>query len=614
MTKAITTTNIASLNAQRSLGINTQSLLKVQERLSSGLRINTASDDAAGLAIAVSLRADTRVFSKAINNINDGISALSIAEGALGQLSEIVTRQIELAEQAANGTYSLSQRSALNNEANALVDEFNRIIGVTSFNGIKLLEGSGANISIQVGYGIDSSISSKLGTEFLNDIGLGVISSGSAVSQTIAGVSRGIISADVNNDGKLDILTAGDSGINIALGNGDGSFAAQTQLVSGTFSNINQGDFNNDGFVDIVVGSQSANTATVFNGSASGLSATGTSFNLGGNARQITVGDINNDGLEDILVQSSDATLKILLANTSGNFESVYSIATPGATLYRPILSDVNGDGKVDIVTGASGSNVAIFLGNGNGSFQQQQSVGIGSSPSQIGVGDFNNDGKIDIVTSSSGAIRYVLGNGDGSFRANINIIASGGGSSVKVADVNGDGYDDIISGQSSVSIALGNGNGTFNITSNYTLPANTFEILVEDFDKDGASDFGFALAGGQGWQVVQQNTRVSGEQAHIYLLTAERARTELEKQKETLNKINSELGVIGSSMSRFQTAKNLLFSQRQAYSEAESPIRDSDVASDAAEFTRLKILQESSTAILSQANQQPRLIQTLLN
>ena len=131
--------NIASLGAQRQLGKVTESLGSAFERLSSGMRINKASDDAAGLAIADALKSSTRVYTQAINNISDGISAVSIAEGALQQLSQIVIRQSELAEQSANGVYNLKQRKALQSESDALSDEYNRIIQTTKFNGINLI-------------------------------------------------------------------------------------------------------------------------------------------------------------------------------------------------------------------------------------------------------------------------------------------------------------------------------------------------------------------------------------------------------------------------------------------------------------------------------------------
>ena len=120
-------TNIASLQAQRRLAQATEKLGNTYERLSSGQRINKASDDAAGLAIADSLRADQRVATVAIRNANDGISTIAIADGALGEVGNVLPRLAELSEQSANGVFSTTQRSALQNEFSALGSEIERI-------------------------------------------------------------------------------------------------------------------------------------------------------------------------------------------------------------------------------------------------------------------------------------------------------------------------------------------------------------------------------------------------------------------------------------------------------------------------------------------------------
>ena len=151
--------NISSLKAQRSLSVNTEKVSSVFERLSSGQRINKASDDAAGLAIADSLRAKSKVFTQAIRNINDGSSYLSIAEGAIDQLKTILLRTRELSTQASNGSYSDKQRSALDNEAQALASEYNRIIDTTSFNGRKVFELKNGQLSIQAGFGEEAILS-----------------------------------------------------------------------------------------------------------------------------------------------------------------------------------------------------------------------------------------------------------------------------------------------------------------------------------------------------------------------------------------------------------------------------------------------------------------------
>src|SRR5690606_8709682 len=110
------------------------SLRTTFERLGSGMRINRAVDDAAGLAVASALDARSRIYTQAIRNVNDGISLLNIAEGGISQMSDIIGRIRELATQAANGTFSAVQRITLDREADLLVDEFNRLTESTFFN------------------------------------------------------------------------------------------------------------------------------------------------------------------------------------------------------------------------------------------------------------------------------------------------------------------------------------------------------------------------------------------------------------------------------------------------------------------------------------------------
>ena len=144
-------TNVPSINAQRNLDESTNRINTAYRRLSSGLRINRASDDAAGLAIAESLKADARVASVGIRNANDGISIIAITDGAIGQMTNVLSRLAELAQQSANGVYANSQRSALALEFNALVSEVERIAFTTEFNGVKLLS-SGNTVVFQVGF------------------------------------------------------------------------------------------------------------------------------------------------------------------------------------------------------------------------------------------------------------------------------------------------------------------------------------------------------------------------------------------------------------------------------------------------------------------------------
>jgi flagellin len=144
-------TNLGSLAAQRSLGGSTDRLRTAYERLSSGLRITRAKDDAAGLAIAEALKVDARVASVAIRNANDGVSVVAITDGAISQITNVLSRLAELAEQSANGVFANTQRSALQLEFTALMSEIERIALTTEFNGLKLLSGGGS-VTFQVGF------------------------------------------------------------------------------------------------------------------------------------------------------------------------------------------------------------------------------------------------------------------------------------------------------------------------------------------------------------------------------------------------------------------------------------------------------------------------------
>lgn len=150
-------TNVASINAQRSLYNTTNTLSKSLEKLSSGLRINRAGDDAAGLAISEGLKSDIRALQQASRNAADGISMIQTAEGGLEETSGILIRLRELAEQAATETLGSSERGYLDQEFQALTAEITRIAQSTEFNGTALLDGSSTSLDIQVGIGTGAS-------------------------------------------------------------------------------------------------------------------------------------------------------------------------------------------------------------------------------------------------------------------------------------------------------------------------------------------------------------------------------------------------------------------------------------------------------------------------
>jgi len=195
--------NVASLNAQRILGLNNDRLAKSVERISSGIRINRGADDAAGLAISEALRSDIRGLRQAVRNANDGIALINVAEGALNEQSSILIRLRELASQAATGTVGSTERATIQLEFTALRNEIDRIAATTQFNGQGLVDGSLASsissanqVFIQVG--IDSTANSRINLN--TEINL------KAVTSTILGIDTLSVTAAAQALTTLDTI------------------------------------------------------------------------------------------------------------------------------------------------------------------------------------------------------------------------------------------------------------------------------------------------------------------------------------------------------------------------------------------------------------------------
>ncbi len=220
-------TNIASLRGQRFLNNTSDNLSNTYSKLSSGKRINRASDDAAGLAIADSLRRSQKIAGVAVRNAQDGISTVSIADGALEQVSGFLQRLSELAQQAASGSYTNEQREAMQGEFTALGSEIERIAVTTVFNGVALLSG-GNQLILQIGF--DSKSTSQLVIEqpTATLAGLGLANTGqSFFSYSLTGntVEQGMSSARAAMDGISGALQS----MNVLRG---GLGSAESRLIS----------------------------------------------------------------------------------------------------------------------------------------------------------------------------------------------------------------------------------------------------------------------------------------------------------------------------------------------------------------------------------------------
>ena len=202
-------TNVMSMNAQRNLQSSQGSLATSMQRLSSGLRVNSAKDDAAGLAIAERMNAQVKGLSVAARNANDGISLAQTAEGALGKVGDMLQRMRELAVQSANATNSADDRAALQAEVRQLTDEVDRVSRQTSFNGKKILDGSFTAATFQVGAnaGDNITIGSLADTTAEN---LSTIAYGESTTAAIDPAAVGFTDFDLEiADGTLDITVDG---------------------------------------------------------------------------------------------------------------------------------------------------------------------------------------------------------------------------------------------------------------------------------------------------------------------------------------------------------------------------------------------------------------------
>jgi flagellin-like hook-associated protein FlgL len=618
--------NITSLKLINQLGRTTDELSRVSERLSSGLRINRASDDPGGLLVASKLSTDRRVYGQALRNVNDGISLLSVADSAVDALTGIVTRQMELAEQAANGTYSFSQRKAMNAEANALQEEFNRIVASTDFNGINLFVGSGTNISIQAGYGQAGVIDFTIGSELANSVGTGTFASYFTHDQ---GTHYDLITTDVNSDGKLDLISV-NSFLDISLGNGDGTFKEARTYIAGPSAvqtAVRAADVNGDGFVDLL-STNGVDGLSVNLGNGDGTFKIDTRYALGNVGAQngMDIGDVNGDGKLDVVVANrDDSTISTLLGNGDGTFKAQI-ITTLSPTLTRdPELADFNMDGILDVVVTENG-HVSVLLGNGNGTFKAGITVSNYAQPQRrVEVGDFNNDGFMDMVVSvntfpGTGTLSVIMGNGNGTFKAGVTYtITSSIIQDLEVGDVNGDGEFDIFAVgrySSVISILTGRGDGTFDAQQTVATVVDPEYVSVGDLNGDGVNDIvtaTYAMLSTSPANIHLAITSQSTNEPTLRLFTPQEAQSALTTLDGILERLSLEKANIGAAQSRLEVAYSMLQAHTTALVDAESRIIDADVADEVANLVRLQVLQQASTAILAQANLQPGVVLSLL-
>ncbi len=628
--------NKSSLMAQRRLGEATAQNSKISEQLSSGLRINRASDDAAGLAISTALNANSKVFTQGIRNLNDGISLIAVADSAVSTLTEITTRLTELANQASNGSYSGAQRSALDAEAQALSKEFARVVQSTKFNNTNILNGGlSSGLRLQAGYGTEGAIFSNLG----GAMGTGNLNLAGTVNSAFTYTGMTDLSlADIDGDGDLDMLGISTNSTLIYKNDGKGNFGAATVLAnSGTGFKAEFADFNGDGKADIVSASivGASAIATIRLGNGDGTFASALNFTLGaaGVVGGFSVGDFNNDNKLDLVVLSDAAfssTAYIALGNGDGSLNSATSYSFEGSFVTIPRdgdslkVGDLNGDGILDLAFATGGyytgsAKIQVRLGSASGTFgainQTILSASGYTSAASFVLGDFDGDGVMDAVThfGTSGLGQVLKGNGNGTFTATstLGYLASSS-TNMEAEDMNGDGFLDLVqTGLDGgwVSVSLGRGDGTFQTSKSINASVYGSSLAVGDIDGDGVNDLVRGELDGGTINVYKGVTQTGNAVLLDFSLkTVSEAKAAQSVFSQKLNQLSQQRGQIGAFQSRTEVAIGSLTSMREQYNAASSRIQDVDVASAAGEYIRTQILQQAATAILAQANQSPRI------
>jgi flagellin-like hook-associated protein FlgL len=482
------------------------------------MRINHASDDAAGLAIATGLDSQARIYTVAQRNVSDTVSAVSIASDAAKSLTDITIRQRELATQAANGVFSSPQRDAMNQEAGELTNEYNRIIGTTSFNGIKLVTNPWDTLTTQLGEGAQATISYKFADALATKLTPGSYFILDGVDEnyvwfTIDGQGSDPAPFDPSKGIRVDTLSSAptpkDIGQAVATAlTASGKYSVQNGASDGELivTNLTAGlstattDVNTGIVLTDIINSGSAGDGS---GVGSGTFGATTNYGVGSTPwGAATLADLNGDGLPDI-VQSNyfGGTVSVLLNQENGTFGAETEYGVGSSPQSAATLADLNGDGRPDIVqSNYGGGTVSVLLNQGDGTFGASTDYTVGSYPQGAAtLADLNGDGRPDIVQSNFGGdtVSVLLNQGNGTFGASTDYaVGDWPIGAATLADVNGDGRPDIVQSNSyegaggTVSVLLNQGNGTFGASTDYTVGSGPQSAAtLADLNGDGRPD-----------------------------------------------------------------------------------------------------------------------------
>ncbi|GAB4175511.1 MAG: flagellin [Geothermobacteraceae bacterium] len=400
-------TNVASLNAQRNLSKSQGALANSMQRLSSGLRINSAKDDAAGLAIANRMTSQIRGLNQASRNANDGISLAQTAEGALQESTNILQRMRELSLQSANETNSSSDRKSLQAEVNQLISELDRIANTTTFNGRRVLDGSFSNATFQVGANAGETISFSIGSAKAASMGQVASGTGTAVSGNVttgmtikigAGAAFNIASSANFAHATDSTYRGGDSAYAKAAAIKDAGIAglsvsAKTEVSTSSWSNI--GGSSGDTYGLSINGVEVYTAGT----DVSGAALTVTDVRNAINAVSDQTGVIASDDGTDLTLTAADGrNIVVTEIGTATGFAGTGTVAASG-TANR---------GKITL---SASENITISGGSDSGlSNIAKDTKGVDSIDISTASGAQEAIQRIDSALGSIDSIRGDLG------------------------------------------------------------------------------------------------------------------------------------------------------------------------------------------------------------
>jgi flagellin len=347
---SVINTNIKSLVAQNAMTKNNRDLSTAMQQLSTGKRINSAKDDAAGLAISTRMEAQTRGLNMAIRNANDGISLMQTGEGAMNEVTDILQRMRELAVQSVNGTNNDSDRIALNDEVVQLKAEIERIATTTEFNSQKLLDGSFKNKTLQIGDKADQTMKLGIDSIRLKDLGMGG-TAGAVDALVGARTNLGAVDAGdiMINDQAIGAITSSDdlgdviNNINSNIDNVTASgFNAVVAKHAGT-------GITTDGQFEIVVQALDADTATTYAISASNNMAELVA-NINAEAGSVVQASVNDEG-KLVLSNNTGATITVEDASAAaGTYDgaSGFSVSPESFKGFLKLESDDGNPVRID--------------------------------------------------------------------------------------------------------------------------------------------------------------------------------------------------------------------------------------------------------------------------